>query len=74
MLATTKRARPAVTGRARSANGHWDGPERSDTPRPYPCQDSSPVIGELTGSDTCTAAGVTAHGHTPILALKGRRP
>ena len=29
----------------------------------------APLFAELTGSDTCTSAGITAQGHAPVLAL-----
>ena len=36
---------------------------------PTTSQKQYPVIGELSGDNTCSAAGITATGHAPILAL-----
>src|SRR5262245_9091203 len=34
-----------------------------------PARNSLPLYAELSGDDTCTAAGFTAHGNAPALAL-----
>ena len=41
--------------------------ERTSKPSLPPTQDR--VIAQLSGSDTCSAAGITATGHAPILAM-----
>jgi hypothetical protein len=56
------------------ANGGAREPDdrsRSELPgnSPTTSQKQYPVIGELSGSDTCSAAGITATGNAPILAL-----
>jgi hypothetical protein len=39
------------------------------TPRPTAATSGAAIAAELTGSDRCTAIGITARGHAPVLAL-----
>jgi hypothetical protein len=65
------RAAPAATGRDpqvidRLGRAIGIG---ATTPSPAPATSGAAIAAELTGSDRCTAIGITARGHAPVLAL-----
>ena len=51
------------------SNRHIDDAKASDKLFRRSTTNSNFIRAELIGSDTCSVAGITAHGHAPVLAL-----